>query len=481
MSDDDLPTRPRLGDHVLARKHVVDGEPRVVLHDTRRDGVVQVGPREWGLLAAADGTRDLEGIVLAAAREGARARVPSLRAFLVELHGAGLLDAAESAEVPSSLGGEARAGDAEALSDQRSRPLEVLSDFSLHCDGRGSCCRIYGSVIFGPVEAARARALLPLHLDGGARHERVFTPERGPGPTGGAAVTLCDGRCAYLGDAGRCALHEAGGAAAKPLGCSLFPASFIDDGEQVRVSVSVECACVLRSRGRTGGAPLAPPEARVRGDLDEGVFVATLPPEARITRETRATRAELRAFMGLLKALPAPADLAAALWSLGGTVDARGLSPGALTGFTHPQAIDPGAMLPWIEALYRRAHRRAREDAAWRSERDLARRATSWIAEATGALLEAEALAAFLASPAPDVGGEALYVRAALHGYALVGELPLADALRDRATRLVVSRALRAVFAVMRPDDEACSEPLALVEAMLRGHGLAAYARDLAR
>jgi hypothetical protein len=106
MSADDLPARPWLEAHVLARKHVVDGEARVVLHDTRRGGIVQ------------------------------------------------------------------------------------------------------------PLEATRVRALLPLVLEGGARYERVFKPERGPEPTGGAAVTLCDGRCAYLGDTGRCGLLEAGGAAA---------------------------------------------------------------------------------------------------------------------------------------------------------------------------------------------------------------------------------------------------------------------------
>src|SRR6185369_6332943 len=92
MSDDPLPMRPRLANHVLARKHLVDGEPRVVLHDTRADRLLQIGLREWGLIAAADGTRDIEGIVLAAAREGAHARAPALRSFLEQLHAAGLLE-----------------------------------------------------------------------------------------------------------------------------------------------------------------------------------------------------------------------------------------------------------------------------------------------------------------------------------------------------------------------------------------------------
>ena len=88
-------------------------------------------------------------------------------------------------------------------------------------------------------------------------------PERGSGPTGGAIVTSCEGRCAYLGEGGLCGLHAAYGPAAKPVGCSTFPASFTDDGEVVRVSVSVECACVLASVGREGGSPLIPQGAEV--------------------------------------------------------------------------------------------------------------------------------------------------------------------------------------------------------------------------
>src|SRR5277367_2794044 len=205
--DSALPARPKLAAHVLARRHLVDGDERVVLHDLGSGGLVQIGPREWGLLAAADGTRDLEGILLAAAREGAHARVPALEAFLQQLHAAGMLD--EGID-PAPVAAGADDGAA-------ARPLDPLPGFTLSCDGSGSCCRIYASILFGPVEAARARALLPQVLGGGERHERVFMPERGSGPTGGAVVALRDGRCAYLADSGRCAIHEAGGAAAKPV------------------------------------------------------------------------------------------------------------------------------------------------------------------------------------------------------------------------------------------------------------------------
>ncbi len=139
-------------------------------------------------------------------------------------------------------------------------------------------------------------------------------------------------------------------------------------------------------------------------------------------------------------------------------------------------------MIPWIEALHRRARRREREDAAWRSERDLVRQAIGWVAAAAAALLDADTLAALLAAPIAQPRAEDLYLRALLHGHHLVGALPLSLALHDRAVRLLVARALPAVFAALRAEelDPACAHPVALVEAMLRGHGLDAYAHDLA-
>ena len=167
-----LPARPRLASHVLPRRHVVDGDERVVLHDLGTGRLVQIGPREWGLLAAADGTRDLDGIVLAAAREGAHARAAALEGFLAQLHQAGMLeDGVEEAPSPAVMA----EGEAESRDDPAARPLVPLPGFGLHCDGSGSCCRFYGTVIFGPVEAARARALLPMVREGGARHERRST------------------------------------------------------------------------------------------------------------------------------------------------------------------------------------------------------------------------------------------------------------------------------------------------------------------
>ncbi len=363
-----------------------------------------------------------------------------------------------------------------------SRPVEPLPGFTLSCDGSGSCCRVYASVVFGAVEAARARALLPQVLGGGERHERVFMPERGSGPTGGAVVALCDGRCAYLASSGRCALHEVGGAAAKPIGCNTFPATFTDDGETVRVSVAVECACVLASVDRDGGEPLLPPGARVRSDLHEALAVTTLPAHVQVTPEAMAPRGALRGWSRRVVALlPAP-DTAAALVSLGAAVANGGLEADPGPALAAPAPIAAASVLPWIDALHRRALRREREDAEWRSERDLVRRAIGWIAAAAATLLDGDALRALLAAPIAAPRAEDFYLRALLHGHQLAGALPLSLALHDRAVRILVARALPAVFAAEPPAerDPACAHPLALLEAMLRGHGLDAYAHDFA-
>ena len=101
------PRRPRLADHVLPRRHVIDGTERVVLHDQHNDEVVQVGPREWAVLEAADGTREPEGIVVAARRRGAHARVAAVSELLHTLAERGMVEAGEEAE-PEARSSSAR-------------------------------------------------------------------------------------------------------------------------------------------------------------------------------------------------------------------------------------------------------------------------------------------------------------------------------------------------------------------------------------
>jgi lysine-N-methylase len=501
-----LPLRPRLADHVLARRHVVSREALeareelVILHDTRAGRLIQVGKREWGLIAAADGTRDIDGIVIAASREGSHARAPALRAFLEQLHSAGMLaDGARDEDPPAA-----------SPAVPPDRPLDPLPGFSLRCDGSGSCCRIYASVLFSPIEVVRARAALPDVLDAGARRSNAFLPEHGSAPCAASAVTLVDGRCAYLADDGLCAIHAAAGARRKPLGCQLFPATFIDDGEAVRVSVAVECACVLASgaRAHEGGEPLLPPGARVRADLDSAVFIAEVPHQVRTAGASAASRAELVAWSRAVMAAQAapsaaPRDSLAELWSLAAEVEASGLDArGARRCIAEARAPRAHDVLPWIDALRLRAAKKLREDLAWRSARDLAGRAARWIEAAASLLLEPGACDAALhqtSSAADDdrLASEAFYVRAILHGHQLVAvapppdadgspswsaDPPLAVALRDRAVRLLIARAMPEAVVRLEahdppvPSDPAAARPLALVEAMLRGHGLEGYA-----
>jgi lysine-N-methylase len=451
-----LPERPRLAEHVVARRHLVGDRSTVVLHDLRSGRAAQLGAREWELVASADGTRDLEGILLAAAREGARARLEDLRAFLARLHDAGFVDGGEG-EVAAVA--PARRGDPQ-------RALDVLADYALHCDGQGSCCRQYETVLFAPVEVARACAMCPDVLDARGERARAFMPERGATLRGGAAVALVGGACAYLDEGLRCRIHHAGGEAAKPLGCRLFPATFVDDGERVRVSAAVECACVLASVGREGGASLVPATATTRAALAPEVDVVCLPPTVRVTAERTETSAWLHGWSRDVASAPAARDAVARLLALADDVEGAGPRP-------HPEILRAH-----LRALHRRVEQKAREGAAWRSEKDFAQQAIAWMARACAMLTDDFSSAL---SPPDDTSREAFYVRASIFGHALaVDDVPLAAALRDRAARLVLARALgRALTASPAPLDPGLREPIAVVEAMLRGHGLAAYVHDV--
>ncbi len=457
----------------MARRHVVGGEEIVVLRDLAGPSTARIGPREWALLEAADGTRDLEGIAIAAAREGAHASVAAIRDFLAALAAEDLL--AEDDAPPAASAEDVR----EALAIPLDRPLDPLPGYLFSCDGRGGCCGFYATVVFSRLDAARARALVPSVLGAGDEPERAFTPEHGARAPA-LAVASVDGRCAYLDASGRCSVHAAGGLAAKPLGCQLFPARFVDDGETVRVTAAVECACVLSSVGRADGAPLGPVGARVLGDLDPHVHVASLAEGFVVSPGLGATRLELVAWSRDLVAADPPRDGVAAAWALAGAIARAGLRrpDGAPWAFPRdPAPPEADALAPLLASLADVAGKRAREDAGWGGDRLLAGRAVLFVHAAATALLEPELCSLVLSSPARHAASEAFYLRALLHGHELVGPLSLADALRDRAVRMLVARALPLAYAALDDDrsDPALAHPLALVEATLRGHGLGVY------
>lgn len=447
------PHRPRLAPWVRPRLHhfsSVDGRPassHVVLHDARTHASVHLETRLFAMLALADGTRDLDALTLAAEREGALRRRSELRALVDQLAAKGLL-----------VDGLASPGERAAVAAiPDDRPLDVLP-FALVCDGRGGCCRQYPSITFSDVEATRARVLAPKVLDGLAHPDRVFLPLAGD-RRDAHGVALVDGACAYLAEpdvagARACGLHPR-----KPLGCSLYPATFVDDGEAVRVAVKVECDCVARSVGRSAGEPLIPAAARSRGALDPALEIRSLP-ERVVLDETRAiSRPELvrrraHALAGLA-ALEATEVDAAALASAMAD-EAASFGEAALPGASAPSFA---RLEPTLTALAARTRAMSDAAVAWRSPRDRARRLRRLCAEAAERLLQARAL------PGPRDEERALelfHLRAAVFGHALVGDTPgssLASELRGLAVRISLARAV---------DAEPGEHALTLVEATMR-------------
>jgi lysine-N-methylase len=456
-----FPFHPRLAEHALVRLHAVAGEEIVVIHDGRSGDLHRMGSHEWDLISSADGTRDLDGLLLAASRRDAYRRASEVRAVLDHLHAAGLL--AEGVDYP------------DPTPPVVDRPLDVLPDYSLTCDATGGCCGVYGSIVFTPLEAARARSTLPLVRNGGEDPRRAFTPERGAGDEGSLAVALVDNRCAYLAEDGRCGLHVKGGASAKPAGCRIYPATFVDDGASIRVSVGVECGCVLASIGWPGGAPLVPEGARTRADLDRGARVVRLPDHLAVTADRSVSPAELAAWSRVVLAAGPPADAVHAFWSLAAAVEAEGLAlEASLRALSSPPCPTVNDVLPWIQALADRAASRVGSAASWRSAADRSLLLSRAIAAASASIRDPGSLAAALAAAPADPAAEAFYLRAAIHGHHLAGKVPLALALRDRALRVLVARAMGAM-------DPAMVHPLAAVEAIFRGHGVEVYALEVGR
>lgn len=494
MSAPALPGRPRLADHALPRRHFVDGVEVVVVHDTRSGDLVRMPPRAWALIEAADGTRDLGGLLLAASQRGELLRSSEVTSVLTDLHAAGLL--ADGID-PFALEPPPPACPPDA-------PLDVLPFFGLICDGSGACCAAYSTVRFTAEEAERARVLLPGAGGGGAR---TFLPLAGSGAQPSRSATMIDGACAFLAQDGACELHRSHGAPAKPAGCAIYPATHVYDGEAVRVSAGVECVCVAKSLGRPGGVPLVPEGAATSADLPPGSVVIALPeaieirpgetaPRQLVVRWSRAVLdalrpsggiadlgaaaggvADLGASTGGVTEIGAAADVAAIFWSLAAKVDAGDLSKEGARSAVHSAApLDEASLRPWLAALVERTAAKQESAARWRSERDRVRQVSDVLATAAAALADGATLAAAIAGVGAEPQLEAFYLAASLHGHALLGDMPLAHALRDRAVRVLLARVIPAACAGSPLD---LSHPLPLVEAMMRAQGVKEYAREL--
>lgn len=406
---------PRLGSRVRARRHLVEAESRVILHAP--DGrVLGIGDREWRVIAAMDGTRDLAGIAAKSAVSPAE-----VEHFVRALDRLGLLE--EGTEPNDSPAAE--------NAFPPDRPVRPLPSYRFRCDGSGGCCRMFGTVVFTPLEAARARAARPDVLDGGQHAGRVFMPERGLDETL-LAVAMRDGGCAYLESDGRCGIHAAAGADRKPFGCRTFPARFVDVGDEIRVVPRPECACVF---DEAGDAPLT--EAARGAELPLETHVPRLPERIRLgSREVDGA-----AFVAWCDARSVADDEDAAAYCERLARELDG-APDPLPGFR------------------RSVRRLERQHADWRSERDLVRRATAWIAEA------ADALGSGAEGPVRDPRAERLVVRAAFFGATFVDAPTVAEGLRGLALRIRLGR----VFPEEARAFPEARHPLALIEGIARGH-----------
>lgn len=476
-------TRARLSERALPRLHFAEGRCHVVLHDGETGECSAITPAEWVLLAAADGTRDADGLLLAAKREGVEASRAALDRLLASVEGAGLLEDGPLLRLRAKRN-DAAADD--AADDAATRPVRAMPGYAFTCDRGGRCCRTYSSIVFSPREAAVARSVRPDVLDVGDRHEHAFTFERGTGPVAGSAVALVNGGCAFL-EGSLCGLHTAAGPTSKPIGCNLFPLSLVDDGTHVRAAVTVECACVLSSAdANEAGEPLV--EARTRADLDPRMAVETLPSTVEVTSTTTVPLAAFVAWSdAALDALDphgtdGAADAPTRAWSLATAAERGGCADPeeARAALAAPPSIDVDAALLRVSALGARAARLAAQN-AFRSERDLVRRGLVTVAAAAQLLQDRDVLEAVTtAAPSATVArDEAFYLRAVLFGHQLVGP-PIAEGLRDRGVAMWIARALPLAASVLGIEDEpGFDRPLAIVEALLRAYGLRLYVRAL--
>ncbi|MFO0551841.1 MAG: hypothetical protein U0271_25870 [Polyangiaceae bacterium] len=456
--------RPRLADHALLRHHTVGDRQLFVVHDSRDGSLVRLDPHAAAVARLADGTRDLDGLALACSRAGIYRRMSELEGIVLALEQAGLLaDGVEAG--PPPLRSDGFYAFQVSTDAERARPIEELEGYRFSCSGGGACCAQYGTIALDREDVARfvnaggdPAKLTP--LAGGVRTERVALP-------------IVDGHCAELTNDGRCRVHATGGLDAKPQGCRIYPALFVDDGAAIRTSAVVECDCVLASDGlgERDGDPLAG-GAREAGALPAGAVVRVLPATIALTAEHTASRGELRAWSAAVDAAlrGAAADAAvdgiAAAVALSHAVEAHGLSPEASVAALAPVelATIATALGPVVGRISTEMRAAAAAADAWRSPNDRLRRVRHATQRAASSLA-ARGAEATLALPLPDPrwsSAERLSLRMAVFGYQLVGDRPLAAELLELAARLAVARELAS------SGDRSLGHPITVVTAALR-------------
>ena len=451
-------SRPRLGDHAFPRRHRIDGVARVALHDSVAGAVYLIDATDWEIVSGADGTRDLPGIALTAARRGFPADPNEIGRLLDELAGFGVL--VEGVGPATHVASEMRTPVTGALA---TRPVRGLPGYDFSCNGEGECCRRYSSIALTPADVIRAEhaGLRSFEL---APSNGRLPPLRGGDGDDRVTLPLVDGACGELDADGRCGLHVRGGPHAKPVACTSYPRVLVDDGASIRVSVACECSCVFTSPQRIG-QPLAS-GFETASDLPPGLTVRVLGAELAATPRAAGPRTDYLAWSDRTLSEFAPDDVPA--WLLGTSAQLEAATVPFEEG---PNPTERGSgMRARLAAELGRLRKVARAAAgaadAWRSAHDVTRLERRAIAECLERLDDEQALGS--ARSNHDLAGdERFFVRAGLFGHGFVGALPLSESLVRAAGAIVVTRLYGTTeFARRR---SATHHPLATVLAALRG------------
>ncbi len=443
--------RPRLADHALVRRHLRDGDEIAVIHDARTGALCSLPPRLLDLVLLADGTRDLEGVALAASRAGLYTRLSEIQSTLDELDELGLMD--EGVEPgPLPIAGAGRAESAGV-------PLEHLPGYTFACSGRGACCRQYASVALTAADLVRAGRAGLATLPGDDDARRVVLPLYGGVRTERVAMTLVDGRCLQLTSGGRCGLEVRGGADAKPTACRTYPAALLDVGDAVRVSVSCECDCVFESLGRPGAALV---DARVAADLPEGVAIPALPETVALSPALQLDRVAGASWSRAIVAAVAPERVLEASVRLASSLDGGG-------GGEWPEVADAATeerdvLFGELTKLATRMEAAALSAESWRGSNDHTRIARRSIATVAREIAADRARFDAVLEDELRARDEAFTVRAIVFGHAFAAGEDVATGLRTLAARLLVARGV----GVAAPQ---LGHPIAVVMAAMRGVG----------
>lgn len=422
--------RPRLADHARVRRHVVEGATRVVIHHAVTGALVTLDERALTLALLCDGTRDLDGLCLAAARDGLYRSASEIGGLVAALDREGLLTDGVARFVPDL--------DApiDAARPGPEVPVVAAAGAGFRCNGAGHCCSQYGSYVVTTAELARAAVLVPA-LAGA-------TALAGDRPRGRLALPIVDGACAALTPDRRCGVERAGGPALKPRACRDYPRVLRFDGERVVVGLGLACDCAVESLDAEDAEPLT--AATRVADLDPAIPIHRLVPAPL----GPGAAPDLAAGVAFVDLALARADGAAQALEL-----------------AFELGLSEDAFLARAAALSLELERAAASADAWRSSRDHTRRArrqTSTALKSVCARGVAPRSPAWTFDPFPAL--EARIVRHQLSSRQLLEAAEgrsLAAALADLALTLLVAREL----SVSAPKD--LGHPVAVVTAALTG------------